>query len=219
MRFPESIQYAGSNETLLINDMQLVFQLAAVMNQLNEGQPNYTVKFIPWIQESPNGLYYFSGLKDADGLPPTATEVKNNPKLTLPVPEDPIVGNITDLVSEIGCNPKTAAAIAKNTFTAYKDYINTGLGGLGGDDWSEFAYLHNHLKYSLNATDQAINGGEYGGNGGNSLWDLLYVIPVSVRGLVAHRWNSYECTYFGATSWRTIDKVSSPFTPELNLNL
>ncbi|KAL8856124.1 MAG: hypothetical protein Q9178_007249 [Gyalolechia marmorata] len=215
MRFPESIQYAGSNETIPINDMQLVFQLADVMNQLNEGQPNYTVKFIPWIQESPNGLYYFSGLKDADGLPPTATEVKNNPKLTLPVPEDPIVGNITDLVSEIGCNPKTAAAIAKNTFTAYKEFINTGLGGLGGDDWSEFAYLHNHLKYSLNATDQAINSGEYGGNGGNSLWDLLKVaLQFSTR-----FWEHYSQPIYGSCSTATdIPGIGSICYPSYKIN-
>ncbi|KAL8734985.1 MAG: hypothetical protein Q9166_001110 [cf. Caloplaca sp. 2 TL-2023] len=159
MRFPESIQYAGSDETIPINDMRLVFQLVDIMNQLNKGQSNYTVKFIPWIQESPNGLYYFSGLKKANGLPPTATEVKNDPNLTIEIPADPIVGNITDLVSEIGCNPETMGAVAKNVFTAYKSFIDTGLEGLGGDDWSEYAYIHNHLMYSLNATDLAVNAG------------------------------------------------------------
>ncbi|KAL8790941.1 MAG: hypothetical protein Q9213_000366 [Squamulea squamosa] len=202
MRFPVSIQYTGTNETIPINDMKLVFQLADIMNQLNEGQKNYTVEFIPWIQESPNGLHYFSGLKNADGLPPTAKEVKSNPKLALPVPADPIVGNITDLISDIACSPKTMAAAAKNVFTAYKAFINTGLGGLGGDDWSEFAYVHNHLKYSLNATDQAVNAGEFGGFGGNSLWDVIY-----------------ECEYFGATTWRTIDgglnKLPNSFYPHV----
>ncbi|KAL9033492.1 MAG: hypothetical protein Q9180_005914, partial [Flavoplaca navasiana] len=72
MRFPKSVQYAGTNETVPINDQQLLFQLGEIMDQMNQGQPNYSVKFIPWIQESPNGLYYFSGIKDADGLSPTA---------------------------------------------------------------------------------------------------------------------------------------------------
>ncbi|KAL8870567.1 MAG: hypothetical protein Q9174_003421 [Haloplaca sp. 1 TL-2023] len=174
MRFPESVKYAGSNETVLINDQQLVFQLGEIMNQMNQGQPNYTLDFIPWIQESPNGLYYFSGLKDTDGLPPTATEVKSNPKLTVPVPSDPIVGNITDIISELTCSPESMAAVAKNVFTAYKSFLDTGLGGLGGDDWSEFAYLHNQLNYSLEATDQVVNGGDFGGYGGNSLWEFLY---------------------------------------------
>ncbi|KAI4268495.1 MAG: hypothetical protein L6R38_007826 [Xanthoria sp. 2 TBL-2021] len=188
MRFPESVQYTGSNETTPINDQQLVFQLGEIMNQMNEGRPNYTVNFIPWIQESPNGLYYFSGLKDTDGLPPTAKEVKNNPKLTVPVPADPIVGNITDIISEISCNPESMAAVAKNVFSAYKTFINSGLGGLGGDDWSEFAYLHNQLGYSLDATDRVVNSGDFGGYGGNSLWEFVY-----------------SCAYFGATTWRTID--------------
>ena len=175
MRFPESIQYTGSNETTPINDQQLVFQLAGIMNQMNQGRPNYTVNFIPWIQQSPNGLYYFSGLKDTDGLPPTAKEVKSNPNLTVPAPVDPIAGNITDIIAELTCSPESMAAVAKNIFSAYKTFINSGLGGLGGDDWSEFAYLHNQLNYSLNATDQVVNSGAFGGYGGYSLWDSVYV--------------------------------------------
>ncbi|KAL8641999.1 MAG: hypothetical protein Q9228_001266 [Teloschistes exilis] len=188
MRFPESIQYAGSNETIPINDMKLTFQLADVMNQLNAGQPNYTVNFIPWLQSSPNGLYYYSGFKKPNGLPPTATEVKNNPNLTIEIPADPIVGNITDQIAAVGCTPDKMAAAAKNTFMAYKTFVEAGLGGLGGDDWSEFAYLHNQLKYSLNLTDQAVNGGEEGGLGGNSLWDTMFVLSViSARSLNSRR--------------------------------
>lgn len=182
MRFPESIQYAGSNETIPINDMKLTFQLADVMNQLNKGHPNFTVKFIPWIQKSPNGLYYFNGIKQADGLPPTITEISADSNLTAQIPIDPVVGNITDLISKISCNPEVTAATAKNMFTAYKNFVSTGLGGLGGDDWSEFAYIHNHLNYSLDATDQAVNSGEFGGAGGNSLWDSLYVSVQSLPG-------------------------------------
>ncbi|KAL8760740.1 MAG: hypothetical protein Q9184_003098, partial [Pyrenodesmia sp. 2 TL-2023] len=136
MRFPESIQYTGSNETLPGNDMKLVFQLADVMNQLNEGNKNYTVRFIPWIQESPNGLYYFNGFKQANGLPPTVTEIEDNQSLTGGIPVDPQVGNVTDLVFGIGCNPNTTAVAAKNVFTAYKSFVENGLDGLGGDDWS-----------------------------------------------------------------------------------
>ncbi|KAL8948747.1 MAG: hypothetical protein Q9183_007658, partial [Haloplaca sp. 2 TL-2023] len=65
------------------------------------------------------------------------------------------------------------AAVAKNVFTAYKSFIDTGLGGLGGDDWSEFAYLHNQLNYSLEATDAVVNGGDFGGYGGNSLGEFV----------------------------------------------
>ncbi|KAL8943111.1 MAG: hypothetical protein Q9211_001099 [Gyalolechia sp. 1 TL-2023] len=165
MRFPESIQYAGSNETIPMNDMKLVFQLADIMNQLNNGQSNYTVNFIPWIQESPNGLVYLNGFKQANGLPPTVADLDTSQNSTTQPPVDPTVGNITDLITELACSPPLMESLAKNVFTAYKTFIDTGLGGLGGEDWSEFAYVHNHLGYSLNATDQAINSGRSGGGG------------------------------------------------------
>ena len=165
--------YAGSNETVPINDIRLTFQLGEVMNKMNEGQPNFTVTFIPWIQNNPNGLSYFNGIKKPDGSTPTITEVKTNPNLTAQIPTDPLIGNITDQITEIACSPDIGAAAAKNVFQAYKTFLNSGLDGLPGDDWSEFAYLHNHLGYSLNVTDQALSGGPTGPGGGNSLWDLV----------------------------------------------
>ncbi|KAI4186681.1 MAG: hypothetical protein L6R41_003325 [Letrouitia leprolyta] len=188
MRFPESIQYAGSNETIPLNDMKLVFQLADTMNQMNEGRSNFTVSFIPWIQESPNGLVYFDGYKLPSGLPPTVSDIDDSQNSTTQPPVDPTIGNITDAINDLTCTPELMEAAGRNVFTAYKTFINSGLGGLGGDDWSEYAYVHNYLKYSLNASDQVINAGDFGGAGGDSLWDIIY-----------------ECAYFGATSWRTID--------------
>ena len=124
------------------------------------------------IQSSPNGLFYYNGIKKSDGLPPTVAETNSNPNLTAQTPVDPEVAKITDQITEITCNPTTMAAAAKNQFTAHKAWLDSGLGGLGGDDWSEFAYFHNYLKFSLNATDQALRGGPYGGVEG--LWDAMY---------------------------------------------
>jgi hypothetical protein len=54
MRFPVSLTYAGSNETLEIQDHKLVFQLADVLNEMNKGEdPALQVNFIPWIQTNP----------------------------------------------------------------------------------------------------------------------------------------------------------------------
>lgn len=169
MRFPESLKYAGSNETIPVNDMKLTFQLADAMNKLNLDRPNYTVNFIPWIQNNPNGLHYFNGIKKPNGLPPTVTEIKANKNLTAQIPIDPVVANITNQIQSIGCDPTTMTAAANNVFTAHKAWLDSGLGGLGGDDWSEFAYFHNHLKYSLNVTDQALQSG-----GGDSFWSSMY---------------------------------------------
>lgn len=165
-RFPESVQLAGSNETVPVNDMKLTFQLADFMNTLNEGDANFTVNFIPWIQSNPNGLQYLNGIKKPNGQTPTVTEAKNNKNLTAQIPLDPLFTELTDTYNKLTCNPTIMAAAAKNQFTAHKAFLDTGLNGLGGDDWSEFAYFHNVLKYSLNITDQFLKG-----PGGESFWD------------------------------------------------
>ena len=175
MRFPEKIENPELNLTIPINDMKLTFQLADVMNQLNQGNENFTVKFIPWIETSPNGLSYYNGVRNPDGTVPTVTETKANSNLTAQLAVDPLVAKATEQLSEIACNPENAPAVAKNVFTAYKKFLESGLGGLGGDDWSEFAYFHNHLKYSLNVTDQVVNGGAFGSAGDLSFWDTLFV--------------------------------------------
>ena len=132
------------------------------------------------IQNNLNAFYYHNGFKKPDGLPPTIAETQSNPNITAQIPIDPEVTEITDQITEISCNPKTMAAAAKNQFTAHKAWLDSGLGGLGGDDWSEFAYFHNHLKFSLNATDQAIRGGPFGEAG--LLWDAMYDSPDIPRG-------------------------------------
>lgn len=127
MRFPESIQLAGTNETVPVNDMKLTFQLADYMNTLNEGDANFTVNFIPWIQNSPNGLQYFHGIKKPNGLPPTITEAKNNKNLTAQIPVDPLVTELTNIYDNLTCNPTLMAAAAKNQFLAHKAFLDTGL--------------------------------------------------------------------------------------------
>ena len=178
MRFPETVQYAGTNQTLPVNDMKLVFQLVDMLNQLNKDRPQSQVNFIPWIEDNPNGLQYFKGYKQADGLPPTVTEAKN---LTALIPTDPLVMEAEETVHELSCDPKLMAAAATNVFTAHKAWLDGGLAGLGGDDWSEFAYLHNYLKYSNNVTDQALvaaaalNGDSSMSTiSGDSFWDDMY---------------------------------------------
>lgn len=68
---PKSIRYPSTNETLDIKDHQIVFQLAAKLNQLNGGDPKLSVDFIPWIQTSDNAPYYYNGVRNADGTVPT----------------------------------------------------------------------------------------------------------------------------------------------------
>jgi hypothetical protein len=53
MRFPVSLTYAETNETLYIQDHKLVFQLADVLNGMNaDVDPVFQVGLIPWIQSN-----------------------------------------------------------------------------------------------------------------------------------------------------------------------
>lgn len=61
--------------------------------------------------------------------------------------------------------------------------IDSGLDGLPGDQWSEFAYMVNYLNANLNDTDIVS-----GGSGADSFWDTWY-----------------DGLYFSAAKWRTIN--------------
>jgi monoamine oxidase len=54
MRFPTAIKYAGTNETLEIQDHKMVFQLADTLNAMNNNDSALSVNFIPFIQHSTN---------------------------------------------------------------------------------------------------------------------------------------------------------------------
>ncbi|KAI1380621.1 flavin-containing amine oxidoreductase [Hypoxylon crocopeplum] len=179
MRFPETIKY--SNESYNITDHQMVFQLASEMNRINNYNKNFSVDFIPWIQSSSNGLYYYNGIKLDTGLPPTVAQTRANSSLRISYPEDASTEALSDKISPITSNETFMIELAGNTFKAHKDFLVNGLGGLGGDTWSEFAYMVNYLNATLNDTDVL-------GGGASSFWDSLY-----------------DGVYFGAATWKTID--------------
>lgn len=198
MRFPLSITYADSNETIQIQDHRIVFDLAAELNKLNHNNTNFTVDFIKWYQDSPNGLYYINGARKPNGQVPTVSEVEANASLA-GVPsstdDDPMLDELNAAIYSLFTNTTVIAEMAKNIYRAHKTWLDTGLGGLGGDDWSEFAYVYNYLKYELNQTFVAL-----GGPGSEAFWDILY-----------------ESVYFSATDWQTIDgglsRLPSAFHP------
>lgn len=183
MRFPVSIQYSSTNETLQIQDHKLVFDLADELNRRNGNDPNLTISFIPWLQRSPNGLYAIGGIRLPNGDIPTRADILANPSLVPESVSDPAITAAEDAVRAIANNQTFIQEIARNMFRAHKSFLNTGLNGLGGDDWSEFAYLHNYLGYALNTTLVAV-----AGRGGRGFWDILF-----------------QSVYFAATTWQTID--------------
>ncbi|KAK8041590.1 L-amino-acid oxidase [Apiospora phragmitis] len=149
---------AWPTRTYNVTDHQLVFQLADEMNTLNGHDRNLSVDFIPWYQASPNGLSYNDGFRLPDtGMPPTLAQIKQNASLAAPAPElDAATQGMQDAITKITSNETMMIEIATNMHKAHSDFIRNGLGGKGGDVWSEFAYMVNYLNATLNQTDIVV---------------------------------------------------------------
>lgn len=172
MRFPLALRVA--NETYNVTDHQLVFQLAAEMNALNGHSRNLSVDFIPWYQASPNGLSYKNGFKLPEtGLPPTLAQIQQNASLAGPAPVlDPATAKMQDAIAQITSNETMMIEIATNMHKAHKDFLVNGLGGKGGEVWSEFAYMVNYLNATLNSTDIVV-----GSSADSSFWNDVSLPP------------------------------------------
>ncbi|KAI5289742.1 hypothetical protein KEM52_000675 [Ascosphaera acerosa] len=182
MRFPLNVTYPEANETVTINDHHIVFQLAETLNEANKGQHGRNVSFIPFIQRTNNSLSYTDGIRKADGTVPTIAEVAQNK--TLQPPKAPLSAEAVSAKAKLDSmlhNITFLSELGKNVYKAHKDFLDTNP---AGDDWSEFAYVHNYLKYSLNVTEEVLGSIA----GGTSFWDELY-----------------DNQYMAATNWVTVD--------------
>ncbi|KAI0469731.1 flavin-containing amine oxidoreductase [Xylariaceae sp. FL0804] len=181
MRFPHTVTY--DNQTYNVTDHQMVFQLADEMNRINGHDQNLSVDFIRWIQNNENALYYYNGIKLDTGLPPTLKQVAENSSLIPSLPDDNATQKAQAKIDKIANNVTMLIDIATNMHKAHREFIDSGLDGLPGDQWSGFAYLVNYLKDSLNTTDIVVSDWA-----ASSAWDTLY-----------------DGVYFGATNWKTIN--------------
>ncbi|KAJ5880723.1 uncharacterized protein N7473_011776 [Penicillium subrubescens] len=182
MRFPVSINYADTNETLEIMDHRMVFQLAGVLNEMNSDRPDLQVNFIPWVQSSPNVPASSGGNRLPNGRIPTAAEVKANSSLvytaassnaTAVADAEAAYANYTKLEDRA-----TIQAIATNMYQAHKKAVEDGM-----FHWSEAGYLRYALGYNANISDYVA------GTTDSPIWG-----------------DFYDDVYFAATKWRTIDK-------------
>ncbi|CAG8902528.1 unnamed protein product [Penicillium egyptiacum] len=205
MRFPVNITYADTNETLEIQDHRMVFQLADVLNQMNAGRPDLQLKFIPWIQSSPNVPADSGGSRLPNGQIPTAAQVAANPSLV----HKPASSNATAVGDAKAAyesfttfnQRETIRKIATNMYQAHKEAIETGK-----LHWSEAGYLRYALGYDANITDYVAG------------------IAESTRSIAGKTitpiWgNLFDDVYFAATKWLTIDKglesLSRAFYPHV----
>lgn len=179
MRFPVSITL--DNETLYIQDHKMVFQLADVLNEQNDHDPDYAVNFIPFIQQSANEPSSTTKRRP-DGTVPGITEVANNASLAVNTTAS--YGNATAVADAseaftdfVDMDREKMRLYTSNVFQAHKQAVADGF-----FDFSESGYLRYKLGLDINTTDSV-----------DSVADTSPIWP-------------YEDIYFEATSWRTIDK-------------
>jgi monoamine oxidase len=181
MRFPVSVQYADTNETLDIQDHKMVFQLGAVLNEMNGNDPALAVNFIKWIQSSPNVPTNSNGGRLPNGRVPSVAQVSANPSLVVPAPGPSNTAEAEEAAEAIedfiDLTEEKMKAVSTNVYTAHKKAIEDGL-----FQWSEAAYL----KYALNMSADTVD----------------YVAGASTDDPLWY----YDTVYFMATDWRTIDK-------------
>jgi monoamine oxidase len=182
MRFPVSVKYADTNETLDIEDHKLVFQLASYVNELNGNDSALEVKFIPWIQSSPNVPANSRGYRLPNGRIPSAAQIRANSSLANPAPQyiDEDAAEAAEEAFEefLNVTADKLRAAGRNVYRAHKEAIENGL-----FQWSEAAYLKYELGLDANLTDFLA------GSSFSPLWGEIY-----------------DSNYFAATTWRTIDK-------------
>lgn len=192
MRFPVSVTYEDPAETIQINDHQMVFQLADVLNKQNGNSSEYEVKFIEWIQSAANNPATTSQRRP-DGTIPGAAEVAANPayadNANLTYSNATAVAEASAAYDEWqGLDREAFRAIATNVYKAHKWSVDNGY-----FHFSEAGYLNYQLGINANITDQVDDIS----NSGDS-W-------------------AYDSVYFSATEWRTIDqglsRLPHAFTP------
>ncbi|TWU71953.1 hypothetical protein ED733_000713 [Metarhizium rileyi] len=157
-----------------ISDTKLVFSLVDEMNKMNHDNPKLRVDLIPWYEESRNGLQYFGGIRLPNGLPPTLQQTQDNSSLSVPFILDPATNAVSDKLTKSLPNAQFMAEMARSMYKAHREWNDGGLDGQRGDRWSEFAYISQHLKGSLNSTDILDSQQDPHGSFWEYLYDLLY---------------------------------------------
>ncbi|KAK5128686.1 hypothetical protein LTR85_000019 [Meristemomyces frigidus] len=195
MRFPVSLTYADTNETLQIMDHRMVFQLADVLNEQNGNSSEFQVNFIPWIQSAANDPAD-TDKRRPDGTIPGDAEVAANPAYA---DNANLTYSNATAVAEAEAAYDTwshaedrerIALIAKNVYAAHKLSVEEGL-----FDFSEAGYI----KYVLGQ--------------GNNISDEVDTFQDNFPSWL------YDDVYFAATEWRTIDqglsRLPAAFGPQV----
>ncbi|KAK2616445.1 hypothetical protein QQS21_000687 [Conoideocrella luteorostrata] len=185
MRLPVDYVDPESKKKYNISDTQLVFELIREMNKLNKDSADFKIELIDWIESDDNGLQYFGGIRLPNGLPPTVKQVADDPDLSPDAENDAETKATEKKLEDSLPGDEFLLQMAKSMYKAHREWNDKGLDGdEKGDRWSEFAYISQYLKGSLNSTDVLDQQQDPQG----SFWEYMY-----------------DLLYESADSWATID--------------
>lgn len=197
MRFPYQFTDPATGEQGDITDQQVVYQLADELNKLNGNKSEFSVDWITWVEGQPNALIYNDGFKLPSGLPPTRAQIAEDPSLgppqaVLPESAQQLQSELNEYLPDFNFTKEIAA----NLWKAHSDFLKDGLNGMGGDQWSEFAFVVNYLGGSLEDANLIGRFTQH------NFWYL-----------------AYNMLYFAFGTWRTIDgglnRLPNAFKPLL----
>lgn len=202
MRLPYSVTY-NDGETLEYTDHRMVFQLAGILNEMNQNESWWRVDFIPWIQHHPNELIGLDTGRHADGRIPTRGEIEQDPSLgegTAMTTQE--YYSTQAKVNRILKDKNTLKSLQRDVWRAHKRAMGQGL-----DDWSEQAMMRHVFRARENVTDQIWTSSDY-----DVFWDELH-----------HNSNlefDGSSEALGRTEWKCIDggfnRLSNAFLPHVS---
>lgn len=205
MRLPHSITYKDG-ETIEYAEHRLTFDLAELLNEMNDNKPELKINFIPWIQHHPNERLGLGTGRHPDGSIPTRAEIEADPKLGKPAPlSSEEYKQTKQRMDNILKNKDALKAVQRDVWRAHKKALDQGL-----DDWSEQAMMRHVFRASANVTDAIWTASDY-----DVFWDEL-----------VHNSNLAQDGgpgSLGLTEWKCIDKgfnkLSDAFIPHIKNRL
>ncbi|EGX95719.1 amine oxidase [Cordyceps militaris CM01] len=202
MRLPWSVTYKSDNSTHAYTDHRMTFQLADTLNRMNGHDPRYEIRFIPWIQHSPNELLARGTGRHPDGRVPTRAEIAADPRLAKPPPMSSAeYTGVKAQMNAILKREETLRFIQRDVWRAHAWAMRQGL-----DDLSEQAWMRERLRASDNVTDAIWTDTDY-----DLFWDELH-----------HNSNLAQDGSAGAlgeTAWKAVDggfdRMTDAFVPHV----
>lgn len=203
MRLPHSVVY-NDGERVEYSDHAMVFQLAAILNSMNDNDERWKIDFIPWIQHSPNELLGLE-TKSINGSIPTRAEVESmgleEEDFTVTEEYNQTESRMDGILKQ----KETLKSLQTDVWRAHRRAMDDGL-----DDWSEQAMMRHAFGASENVTDEIWTNSDY-----DVFWDELH--HNSNLGLDGSKGS------LGKTEWKCIDKgfnrLSDAFLPHVQSRL